>query len=123
MWHQRDYYITKLSPKLVEGSETQSNPPERGVIDGAKTRLAEITATREETKPDNGMLEQDKEREEEHEIGDLSDIELSDADRMLDKLYRDQVHQNPGTHLSGDIPNDNMWQGYWRWLIVFPSQT
>jgi hypothetical protein len=108
---------------LVEGSEIQSNPPEHGVIDGTKTRLAEITATREETKPDNGMLEQDKEREEEQEIGDLPDIELSDADRMLDKLYGDQVHQNPGTRLSGDILNDNMWQGYWQWLIVFPSQT
>ena len=42
---------------------------------------------------------------------------------MMDKVYGDHVHQNPGTHLRGDIPDDEMWQDYWRRLIVFPSQT
>jgi hypothetical protein len=42
---------------------------------------------------------------------------------MMDKVYADHAHQNPGTHLRGDIPDDEMWQDYWRRLIVFPSQT
>ena len=88
----------------------------------AETRPAETTHARDQTEPDNGTPEQNKEQAEEQEIGDLPDIELSDADRMMDKVYGDHVHQNPGTHLSGDIPDDEMWQDYWRRLIVFPSQ-
>ena len=93
-----------------ESSEAQDNPPQRGEIDEAETRLAEITPTRDETEPGNGTPEQDKETAAEQEIGDLPDIELSDADRLMDKVYGDHVHQNPGTHLSGDIPDDEMWQ-------------
>jgi hypothetical protein len=101
-----------------ESSElTQNhNPPRQGIIDEAETRLAETIPIRDETEPDIGQAE-------EQEIGDLPDIELSDAGRMMDKVYGDHVHQNPGTHLRGDIPDDEMWQDYWRRLIVFPSQT
>ena len=107
-----------------QSPKTQNDLPDRGVADEAETRPAETTPTREkETEPDNGTLEQYKERLEEQDIGDLPDIELSDADRMMDKVYGDHVHQNPGTHLRGDIPDDEMWQDYWRRLIVFPSQT
>jgi hypothetical protein len=42
---------------------------------------------------------------------------------MMDKVYGDHVHQNPGMYLRGDIPDDELWQDCWRRLIVFPSQT
>ena len=99
------------------------NPPQREVADETETRPVETTPTRDETEPDIGMPEQDKEKAEEQSIGDLPGVELSDADRMMDKVYGDHVHQNPGTHLRGDIPDDEMWQDYWRRLIVFTSQT
>jgi hypothetical protein len=103
--------------------EAQDNPPQQGVAREAEKRPAEATLTRDETEPDNGMSEQEKEQAAEQEFGDLPDIELSDADRMMDKVYGYHVHQNPGTHLSGLIPDDKMWQDYWQRLIVFPSQT
>jgi len=36
-------------------------------------------------------------------------------------VYSDHVHANPGTHLSGDISNDQEWQTYLQLLIVYPS--
>jgi hypothetical protein len=118
----KDTASTKIGKSLAlakvlkfgsKSPEAQDNPPQRGVARDAETRLAEATPTREKTEPDNGMWEQDKEQAVEQEIGDLPDIELSYADRMMDKVYGDHVHQNPGTHLSGDIPDDKMWQDYW----------
>jgi hypothetical protein len=59
----------------------------------------------------------------ENAVGDLPGAIVSDADRMLvDKVYGDHVHQNPGTHLNGGIEDDAMWQRYHRRLIVYPSQ-
>jgi hypothetical protein len=76
-----------------ESPESQNNPPERGVIDDAETRPAETTPIRDEPEPDNGMPEQGKE---EQEIGDLPDIELSDADdKMMDNVYGDQMTKIP----------------------------
>jgi hypothetical protein len=95
-----------------ESPESQDNPPQRGLVDEAETRPAETTPTRDKTEPDLGTSEQYKAQAEEQEIGDLPDIELSDADRMMDKVYGDHVHQNPGMHLRGDVPDDKMWQDY-----------
>jgi hypothetical protein len=39
------------------------------------------------------MPEQYKEQAGEQEIGNLTDIKLSDANRMMDKVYGDHVHQ------------------------------
>jgi hypothetical protein len=58
----------------------------------------------------------------ENAVGDLPGAIISEADRMLDKVYGDHVHQNPGTHLNGGIEDDAMWQGYHRRLIVYPLQ-
>jgi hypothetical protein len=49
-------------------------------------------------------------------------IITDEADRMMDKVYGDHVHQNPGTHLDGGIADDAKWQDYHRRLIVYPSQ-
>jgi hypothetical protein len=74
-----------------ESSElTQNhNPPRQGVIDEVETRPAETTPIRDETEPDIGTPEQYKDQAEEQEIGDLPDIQLSDANRMMDKVYGD----------------------------------
>jgi hypothetical protein len=69
------------------------------------------------------MLDQYKEKAEEQEIGDLPDMKLSDADKLMDKVYEDYVNLNPRTHLRRDIPYNEMWQDYWWWVIVLPSQT
>ncbi len=42
---------------------------------------------------------------------------------MLDEIFGDCVHQNPGQHLSQGVPEDADWQDCWRRLVVFPSQT
>jgi hypothetical protein len=42
---------------------------------------------------------------------------------MLDTVYGDHIHQNPGSHLDGGIANDTQWQSYYNQLIVYPSQT
>ena len=42
---------------------------------------------------------------------------------MLDKVYGDHVHQNPGQHLSDGVPDDHKWQDYWRRLVVYPCQS
>ena len=36
------------------------------------------------------------EEEEERIVGDLPGATISDADRLLDTVYGDHVHQNPG---------------------------
>jgi hypothetical protein len=34
--------------------------------------------------------------------GDLPGAIITEADRMMDKVYGNRVHQNPGTHLDGE---------------------
>lgn len=45
------------------------------------------------------------------------------ADRMLDEVFNDHVHANPGTHLSGGIPaaEDAKWQRWWVALTGHPQ--
>jgi hypothetical protein len=48
-----------------------------------------------------------------------------DVDRMMDAqcMTRDHIHQNDGTtHLMGGISDNTMWQDYWSYLIIFPSE-
>jgi len=44
--------------------------------------------------------------------GDLPSTPITDADQLLDTVYGDHIHANPGSHLSGDISNDPEWQTY-----------
>lgn len=60
---------------------------------------------------------------EERCIGDLPGATISEVDRMLDEVYGDHVHQNPGTHLDGGISDDKLWQEHWSHLVVYPGQT
>ena len=45
---------------------------------------------------------------------DLPGYVLTEADRLLDKVYGDHVHANPGTHLSGNFIEDANWQKRWK---------
>jgi hypothetical protein len=53
----------------------------------------------------------------EQEGGDVPGSSLPDVDQKMDKVYGDNVHQNPGTHLSGGIANDALWQERWQQLV------
>ena len=44
------------------------------------------------------------------------------VDLRLREVYGDWVHGNPGTHLDGGIPEDRLWQGWWRDLAVMPPR-
>jgi hypothetical protein len=56
-------------------------------------------------------------------ISDLPGAIISDADLQLYEVFGDYVHQNSGQHLDGGIADDELWQNYWRRLIVYHSLT
>jgi hypothetical protein len=33
-----------------------------------------------------------------------------DVDQKMDEVYGDHIHQNPGTHLTGGITKNAIWQ-------------
>ena len=37
----------------------------------------------------------------------------------MDSIYGDHVHNNPGSHLSAGIPDDSLWQHYYRSLVTY----
>ena len=47
----------------------------------------------------------EEEEEEERNVGDLPGATILAADRLLDTVYGDHVHQNLGQHLDGGIAN------------------
>jgi hypothetical protein len=56
------------------------------------------------------------------ESGDLPGVTLLEADKMMDKVHRDHVHQNSGRHLKDGVSDDDMWHDCWQRLTVFPSR-
>ena len=44
---------------------------------------------------------------------DLPTYILTEADKLLDSIYGDHVHDNDGTHLDGGIATDRLWQRRW----------
>jgi hypothetical protein len=63
-------------------------------------------------------------KDKQHHTKDDSDLPgsfLSKADQMMNTVYGDHVHQNPGTHLTGGIADDAIWQEHWLQLVSFPS--
>jgi hypothetical protein len=107
-------FNSAVSPKS-QGEKPTDNDAD------AETQMneAESVDSREEPQ-EGGTVEENGETEIEQE-GDLPGATLSDADRMLHAVYGDYVHQNPGQHLNGGIDDDQKWQDYWQWLIVYPS--
>jgi hypothetical protein len=90
----------------------------------ANTNLAATEAEESREPAESKGQEQPDGREEmeERNIGDLPGATISDADRLLNKVYGDYVHQNPGTHLDGGIADDALWQERWSRLTVYPSK-
>ena len=89
--------------------------------DISNTDATRTGADVEISRDDGGGLENRVEAGASLENGDLEDTVLSDADRKLDAIYGDYVHQNPGQNLHAGIADDEVWQGYWRRLITYPS--
>jgi hypothetical protein len=71
------------------------------------------TATRQGQEKD--ILHKDPEE------GNNPGYTMMDVDRKMKNVYGDRVHQNPGTHLNGDIADNAIWQERWQQLVSFPS--
>jgi hypothetical protein len=50
------------------------------------------------------------------EGADLTDYVLTEADRLLNSVFGDHVHDNDGNQLDGGIEDDKLFQKYWRQL-------
>jgi len=50
---------------------------------------------------------------------DRPSYQLTEADRLLNEVYGDHYHNNPGTHLDGGIGYsvDRKWQRYWKRVV------
>ena len=51
---------------------------------------------------------------------DLDGYELTKADRLLDSVYGDHVHDNIGRQLDGGVEGDKAWQWLWRYVVELP---
>ena len=71
-------------------------------------------AERESVEADESRRTPVGEEEEERNVGDLPGATIAAADRLLDTVYGDYVHQNSDQHLDGGIADDALWQNYWR---------
>jgi hypothetical protein len=67
--------------------------------------------------------EGEKEEEKKRNVSDLPGATISNTDLLFYEVYGDYVHQNSGQHLDGGIADDELWQNYWRRIIVYPSLT
>jgi hypothetical protein len=103
--------------------QTQDNQsPDSEAVSASETSSKGTPEPEEEGREEQEIEEEEAEAEESKQNGDLPDYILTDADRMMDGVYGDHIHQNDGSHLTGGVSDDIDWQGYWRRLIVFPSK-
>ena len=98
-------------------------------------------ASRDTTNPRAGERHESTEEEEEEDVpedagpaaiqasgvqpdegADLPDYTPTEADRRLDAVLGDHIHDNDGSHLDGGIPDDALWQARHRLLTAFPSR-
>jgi hypothetical protein len=117
--------VLELKDFQVETTTQKSNTNDKQTSLDAAMKVAEPSNSREPTDSTGAQVQQDrtKEQEELRSEGDLPAATILELDQMLDDVYEDHVHQNPGTHLDGDITDNKLWQGYCNQLIVYPSQT
>jgi hypothetical protein len=119
--------VTTTDPKPDEEEETKAVRTQRSkdtTTTGGKNEKS--NKKEEENKQSEVEVETVSEAEDQEEtraIGDLPGANLTDADRMMDKVYGDHVHQNPGKHLDGGIADDPIWQEHWRRLVVYSTKT
>ena len=57
-----------------------------------------------------------------HYEGDHEGVFPNPADFKLRRVYGDHIHQNDGSHLSGGVVDDGVWQNRWKTLINLPSR-
>jgi hypothetical protein len=101
--------ITRQSTQTNDEPTSPSEPRCLVLEEKSKGRSPPAEPTKGEDKPH------------EREDGDVPGSSLSDADQKMDKVYGDHIHHNPGTHLSGGIADDALWQERWLQLVSFPS--
>ena len=54
------------------------------------------------------------------DISDKPGYTPTAIDDKFDLVYGDHIHQNDGTHIHGDIPDDSLWQSYYNHLVSYP---
>jgi hypothetical protein len=104
-----------LAPTPEEKEQKNKTTTDKSTMD---TKM--ISAEDEESRESS---EESKEDHKRLEKSDLHNAVISDADLLMDKVYGDHVHQNPGQHLHGSIEDDACWQNQWRRLVVYPAHT
>ena len=95
------------------------------VTDGRNNDTLSQLGKRDEALRGNNNKGHEEEEEvglEEQNIGNLPSATISEADRMMDKVYGDHVHQNDGTHLDSGIADYLIWQDYHKCLVVYPQK-
>ena len=99
-------------PRVIENQDASTEEPPPAAEAG------EAEASRDKAESGGQDRPAANPHPEERQNGDLPDAILSEADRMIDKVFGDHVHQNPGTHLDGGIADDADWQE--RFHLLFP---
>ena len=87
------------TPAAVDEIDSRESAEINGVTTEAPGKEVEVETSRD----DGGGIDTGVNDGEPPENGDLKDAQLSDADRKLDAVYGDHVHQNPGQHLHAGI--------------------
>ncbi len=80
--------------------------------------------TQEETEVElNGQSQPSPTQQNEEETSESADPpDDTWEDKISSKFDGEIIHQNDGTHLSGGIADDAIWQGWWRRLLVLPAK-
>ena len=104
--------LTNITPQSTQTDDEPTSPSE--------PRRLELEDKSKGSPPPAEPTEGD-DNTHEREDGDVPGSSLLVVDQMMDKVYGDHVHQNPGAHLSGGIADDALWQERWLQLVAFPS--
>ena len=65
-----------------------------------------------------------KKKSENTEVEDGSDLPgyvRTLADQKLDDVFGDHVHSNNGTHLSGGVKDDTLWQNFYNEILPYTA--
>ena len=117
--------------QLTQGSEGFQSLPAPLTQQSAQPSSDEAASTTNQptTQAESQEATQEDEASDEESVAticmeadaDLPDAVLVEADRLLDAVYGDHPHQNDGTHLTGGVAFDKLWQGHFNRLAVLPQ--
>eukprot|EP00957_Ditylum_brightwellii_P090776 6912780-Ditylum_brightwellii.AAC.1 len=111
-----------------EGTDRRSQPETgsyqtQADTDGARATPAAAEEMEEESSSTPGGVNGNGAMQEvlTEEGADLPSFNLTPADRKLLTVFGDTVHRNDGTHFTGGVPDNLVWQQRWRRLAGLPT--